>query len=1066
MNKIKILNAGDIKNEVRERLTFDGRKKVFEDEKKLSSEFMDESAEPEAFTKEFVIEKVFNFLELEKLPEKQFETPTGKDRSVDYRIKNQKGGIFLVEAKPINADLFDKSRQGAVNQIKGLFKLVEVKENYDFGVATDGFKWVFIDRNGEIADELNLENNFEEIKEFLAGKEKVISRKTEEEISKKFYAWYNALLHGGRYKDHEGNIKSISEQDCFVNNVLSVKEQNDKEQIAQVVMNRLIFIKFLQSKNVIGEDVLRYLSGLDDADIHSRLKQLFFAVLNTPVDDRSSAVKKFGEIPYLNGSLFTPTEVENKNPNYEINAGILRKVIEFLDSFKFVHRESFESKSSLDPEILGYIFERAMTATDRKGTGAYYTPKQITKYISENTIYPFIVDRANEFLMKEKEYKEGDLIKDIDKLFILAETTLEEIWIKILMEIKVLDNACGSGAFLLAAANILFDLNKRIAERLGTKKDEDIGIKKLILINNIFGVDLNPNATEIAKLRLWLWLVDSYDSEHIQPLPNIDYNIRCGNSLIGYTDVSKFETTRVTQTTLNDFEDSDKSSLRNLLNERINLLKNYKPSSGAEAKELKNKIHKMNEDIRNLLDVNLYKEFQQNKIKISTEEFLDLKPFHWGFEFYNVMESGGFDVVIGNPPYVRQELIKDQKPLLEILYPDVYTGTADLSVYFVKKSLDLTKPECYHSFIITNKWLRAGYGKNLRNYLTEKIEIDEIIDFNGVRVFVGATVDVLVYIFRNTRPADNKLMYCDYNDSSLQNIERYVENNGFDIEQEALKEGWHFYPKEVLEIKKKIEEVGTPLEGLNINLYRGVTTGFNEAFMIDEETKNQLVKKEPKSAEIIKPILRGRDIERYGVDCKNLYLIAAKNGINIPKEYPAIYEHLLKWEEPLKKRWDKGDYWYNLRRCAYYQEFEKPKIVSTKATKEPSFVLDLNGSYMLNTSYLLSTDNKAILAILNSKVSKFYLKNMGSKLSNMFEPKVSEIKKLPIPELPESQQKPFIELADKMLSLNERLKEIQDDLAEKARIEKEIRETDKEIDKLVYELYGLAEGEIKIIEGG
>ncbi len=172
--------------------------------------------------------------------------------------------MFLVEAKPLNADLFEKSKAGGINQIKGLFKLVEVKEKYDFGVATDGLRWIFIDKSGKIVDVLRLEENIERIREFLAGKERVVSAETEEEISKKFYNWYNALLHGGRYKDHENKLKSVSEADCLVSNIIGVKDLEEREQIAEVVMNRLIFIKFLQSKGIIAENILKYLSEVKE----------------------------------------------------------------------------------------------------------------------------------------------------------------------------------------------------------------------------------------------------------------------------------------------------------------------------------------------------------------------------------------------------------------------------------------------------------------------------------------------------------------------------------------------------------------------------------------------------------------------------------------------------------------------------------------------------------------------------------------------------------------------------------------------------------------------------------
>ncbi|HUV02587.1 MAG TPA: DNA methyltransferase [Desulfobacteria bacterium] len=671
--------------DIKGRLTFDGRNRVFNEGKELHSDFMKETADPEAFTREFLLDKIFSALELDKLPEKHFDIP-GSRRSVDYKIRSPRG-MFLVEAKALNADL-EKGKDSGVNQIKGLFKLAEVQKNYEFGVATDGLRWIFIDKNEEIVSDLRLEDDFEQIKEFLIGKEKVVSPKTEEEISKKFYEWYNALLHGGRYKDHENNLKTIAEEDCLVNNVIGVKDLEEQEQIAQVVTNRLIFIKFLQSKGIIGEDILSYLSEVKEEDLTSKLRELFFDTMNTPEDDRFDIDERFRSIPYLNGSLFVRTEVEKKNLDYKIKAEILQKVIEFLDSFTFVHKEQLENGDSIDPEILGYIFERAMTATDRKGTGAYYTPKFVTKYISENTIYPCLIEKTNEFLKTEKGYKETELIENIEQLSDLADTTLKEIWNKIILKVRVLDNACGSGAFLLAAANILFELNREINDKLGAK-NPDTTLKFLILVNNLYGVDINPNGIEIAKLRLWLWLVDSYKPEHIQPLPNIDYNLRVGNSLIGYVDVSEFKGAELTLAEW--LWDEEKSTLENLLKERNDLIQSYKRAEGEEAKELKGSIQKLGEKINNMLDAELYRTFRDKKLKISRDEFLKLNPFHWGFEFYGAFdldkpkEERGFDVVIGNPPYVRPHKIDKINKEILWKYFTTFKAKSDLYSCFMEK---------------------------------------------------------------------------------------------------------------------------------------------------------------------------------------------------------------------------------------------------------------------------------------------------------------------------------------------------------------------------------------------
>ena len=765
--------------DIKERLTLDGKNKVFEEGMELRSEFMKEKAEPKAFTKEFLIDKILDTLGLEKLPEKSFETPSDY-LSVDYRIKS-KERTFLIEAKPLNANLFEKSKAGGVNQIKGLFTLVEVNENYDFGVATDGLRWVFIDKSGKIVDDLRLEENFEQIREFLAGRERVVSPETEEEVSKKFYDWYNALLHGGRYKDHENKLKTVPVADSLVNNVIGVKDLEEREQIAQVVMNRLIFIKFLQSKGIIAEDILKYLSEVREDLLTPRLRQLFFGILNTPEDERFDVNERFKDIPYLNGSLFVHTEVENKNVEYKIKAEILKKAIEFLDSFKFVHKEQFGNEDSIDPEILGYIFERAMTATDRKGTGAYYTPRQITRYISENTIYPYIIERTNEFLKAKKGYKDTELIEDIERLFILPATTLEEIWKEIIQEIRVLDNACGSGAFLLAAANLLFELNRRIDDKLGLG-NSDIALKKWILMHNLYGVDINPSGIEIAKLRLWLWLADSYEQECVEPLPNIDYNLRVGNSLIGYVDISGFKETKLNF--LNYFWDEEKPTLDEFLTERDNFLRAYKRAEGEEARELKEKINGLDEKIKKLLNGNLYLKFRAKGVKISKEDFLHLKPFHWGFEFYDVFdaekpkEEWGFDVVIGNPPYVRADAedaeYQKQRELLERIgeYQTLYEKW-DLFTAFIERSLELLGKGGMFSYIVSNSFNTSKFADKSKRFILENYCLKQIDFFKNIKVFKGVGIEnvILTVMKSKEKEKERKNTRRILHTNSFENIE-------------------------------------------------------------------------------------------------------------------------------------------------------------------------------------------------------------------------------------------------------------------------------------------------------
>jgi type II restriction/modification system DNA methylase subunit YeeA len=726
-----------------------------------------------------------------------------------------------------------------------------------------------------------------------------------------------------------------------------------------------------------------------------------------------------------------------------------------------------------------------MTATDRKGTGAYYTPKPITKYISENTIYPCIIDRTNEILKTEKGYKESELIKNIEQLFVLADTTLNEIWNKIILKVQVLDNACGSGAFLLAAANILFSLNRRINDKLGLR-NSDVALKKLILISNLYGVDINPNGIEIAKLRLWLWLVDSYEPERIEPLPNIDYNLRVGNSLIGYVDLSEFKEAKLT---LSDFLwDEEKNTLDNLLKERNNLIRKYKRAEGEAAKELKESVREFDDKISNLLNADLYKKLREKKIKISKEEFLKLNPFHWGFEFYEVFdlekpkEARGFDVVIGNPPYVRQEALGELKTYYQDQYT-VYYGTADLYVYFIERSVSSLNDAGIFSYIVANKWTRANYGKPLRQWLKQHC-IEEIIDFGDLPVFQATTYPCIIRVSKNS--LKTTFAVTEVETLNFTSLDDYVKEHQFAVNREGLDgSGWSLVDEKTQALLDKIRHVGMPLgKYVNGKIYRGVLTGLNEAFVIDAATRDKLVAEDPKSEELIKPFVVGKDIKRYQPPKSKRYLILMPKGwtrLNsegikdswewLERNYPSIATHLKTFTDKAQKRYDKGDYWWELRACDYYEEFEKPKICWGNLCDEASFTIDFDTYYINAPACILNSDDNYLLGCMNSKVLWRFLQVIAAgRRGGFIEAKPFYVEQLPIraidlkdPSDKTSHDK-IVKLVEHMLALNERLAKATEESA-KATLQQQIDETDQQIDNLVYELYELTDEEIAIVEG-
>lgn len=912
----------------------------------------------------------------------------------------------------------------------------------------------------------------------------------------------------------------------LIKKIRGIPLEEDKELFAQLIMQRIMFLWFLQKKEFLNNDENYLISEFNkietkNGNYHADfLKKLFFQGLCNEKEKREESIKDLiGNIPYLNGGLFVESEVELKygnlikidNEAFFINKYLIDlnekniPVLNLMDCRDWTIDEHSGEVDKIDPEILGYIFEKSI---NKRSLGAVYTPEEITIYINKNTIYPYICDKINQEFGTNYEFNENiknDFLKKLDQ------KQLENLF-EIIKDLKIIDPAVGSGHFLVDAIIILEKIY------LFLRKKKIIGwsnfkIRKFIITENLFGVDLLKGASEICKLRLFLALAETFSSiEDIQPLPNIEFNIRFGNSLIGFISPEELDQEFFSRGPVRDVLSNNLAFLRNhlpiiaenvgeiltnfgainpniLFNIRNELVRKYRNLHDHSLQtEFRSVIYQITHVFNHELNNNLYKNIlptlkkdkrfnkeyleliKKNKGKkmpsLGTyihKNFIDMIPFHWVMEYSEIIENGGFDIIIGNPPYVRQEKIKELKPYLKSY--STFNSTSDLSLYFIERSIDLLKNGNYHSFVITNKWFRANYGLNIRKYLN-KIDLVEIIDFDGLKVFKGINVDVAIYIIKKMKTENNLFEF--FNPITLkkfENKERTI------VRQEDLDDdGWTFISAEKSEIKKWMEKTGKPLKNSNMEVYRGLTLGFNDAFVIDTKTKDLLIKKDPKSAEFIKPLFRGRDIEKYYVEWQNLWIIVVPSGFtkkltkknNISdadaedffREFlPAIYEHISHFKnvvpsrgKGLLNRDDQGDFWWELRSCEYYHEFEKQKIISTKATKEPSFVLERINGYLLNTSYCIPINDKSILMILNSDMSNFYFKNAGSKLSKMFEPKVSEIKKFPLI-IPKNKYKKTFELvADYLLFLKS---------TEKGRSEykKFIKYFDYIANLLTYELY-------------
>ena len=462
------------------------------------------------------------------------------------------------------------------------------------------------------------------------------------------------------------------------------------------------------------------------------------------------------------------------------------------------------------------------------------------------------------------------------------------------------------------------------------------------------------------------------------------------------------------------------------------------------------------------------------------QEVQRVNPFSWQKAFPEVFARGGFDAVIGNPPYVRQETLGNDKKYYQTHY-QVYTGMADLYSYFIEKGINLLTAGGIFSYIVANKWMRANYGLALRKWLKTKC-IDEITDFGDLPVFEGATTYPCIIRVSNKQPHMQPWV-TNVKTLSFSSLSDYVKSNGGTLDQEKFdKSGWSLSDLRTQRILEKIKQNSTPLDDyVERKFFRGIVTGFNEAFIIDEKTRNSLIIEDLKSEEIIKPFLIGRDIERYKYEWKERFIIFTRRGINI-KKYPAIYNYLYQYKDKLMPKPDnwkgadwkgrkRGPYqWYEIQDSIdYYLEFEKEKIIYPNICKRPEFTIDTDFFYANQKCFIISKNDKYLLGIFNSKVMMFFFRTIIPKLrGDFYEPGFVFMRNFPVRTIdftnPDDIKKHdrMIALVERMLELHKRTPQTPQ---EQERLQREIATTDAQIDRLVYYLYGLTDEEIAIVEG-
>jgi SAM-dependent methyltransferase len=693
----------------------------------------------------------------------------------------------------------------------------------------------------------------------------------------------------------------------------------------QKLLDRVLFIAFAEDRGLLPPETLK--RAFEHRDPYNpRTKWETFKGLFRAIDQGNGALG----IPGYNGGLFS----------HDHGLDALTMPDDVFFEFKRLGDYDYRSPAAahaegtsggvVDVEILGHIFEQSITDLEqisqelakgslvresvsrRRREGAFYTPRVVTRFIVGHALHRVLDERFAALRRQLQGEARGAAVKALDDPRAYDPAALSkpqkdtllrfwEAWIGELERVRVLDPACGSGAFLIEAFDHLHAVYQEAADRLyelrGSRRlfDPD----RTILEKNLYGVDLNEEAIEICRLSIWI-----KTAERGKRLTDLDRRIRSGNSLIADPEI----------------------------------------------------------DPRSALD--------------------------WRGAFPEAFADGGFDVVVGNPPYVRQELLGEIKPYLGAHYR-AYHGVADLYVYFFERGLELLKPGGRLSFVVTNKWLRAGYAEPLRRLLAEEAWPETLVDLgHSKRIFPDADVFPSIVVLRKPAPGAPppvpRVSVISRDEVRLDDLERQVEDEGFDVPRERLgAAAWALEPAGVEALMEKLRVRGAPLaEYVGAKPLRGVLTGLNEAFLIDTATREKLIAEDGRSAELLKPYLRGQDVRRWRAEWNGLWMILLKSSDDhewpwsgltgaeaehsFAATFPALHRHLTRWRDGLAKRWDKGRFWWELRTCSYYAEFERPKVVWQEIQYFPAYAVDATRALANNKVFFIPRDDSYLVAVLNS----------------------------------------------------------------------------------------------------
>ena len=893
-------------------------------------------------------------------------------------------------------------------------------------------------------------------------------------------------------------------------------------------INRILFLKLLEAQMLKyhnGEQCYKFLSIKKIRDFDD-LNTLFFQVLARNVHQRTASIlKDFEYVPYLNSSLFEVSELESntikinslsqrtelplftnsvlinhKEKQQFSSLPTLNYLFAFLDAYNFASEGSEEvqeeAKTLINASVLGLIFEKINGHKD----GSVFTPGFITMYMCREAVVNTVLTKFNNFYNWHCK-SIADLYNQIDDIPQANQ---------LINSITICDPAVGSGHFLVSALNELIRLKyelgilvdsegKRIKksdytfciendELIVTDADNNLFSynplneesrriqetlfkeKKTIIENCLFGVDLNPNSVKICRLRLWIELLkNAYytaesDYKELETLPNIDINIKCGNSLVHRFDLTDSIKSVLKETgisisqyrnAVSKYKNAQDKAEKWELDSMIAEIKSKLTTEIGAKDPKKLKLNKRKAELMNLLAPQLFEMSKkeqkdwQKRVDTVKKEIAELESyfeeinsnkiylgaFEWRIEFPEVLDADGnfigFDCVIGNPPYIQLQSMGTDADVLERMKYKTYVRTGDIYCLFYEQGMNLLKPNGCLCYITSNKWMKAGYGKELRQYFVTETNPVLLIDFAGVKVFDTATVDVNILMLQKTINVQRTFACITQGINGLQNLSDFVQQNGSECDFSSA-DSWVILSPIEQSIKRKMETVGTPLKDWNINIYRGVLTGYNEAFIITTEKREEILAncqsedERTRTAELIRPILRGRDIKRYGYDWADLYLIATFPSRHYDiEQYPAVKQHLLSFGkerleqtgktysingEKVKARKKTNNKWFETQdSISYWEDFYKPKIVWKIIGNRLGFALENKNMILNNACYILTCSDgglEYLEAMLNSNAILWYsfATNMNKTGVGDMQVGAQNINILPIPKYPKEKQ--------------------------------------------------------------